>query len=178
MGLAVAGPLSPDIDHPKSWVGRRMKLISIPISKLFGHRGITHSIVAVAPASPSPLGWSAMARYPSLRHRLCQPSGGGSDHPRRPLPRLADTLKLRFPLVKTGSFAEQSLVTLWRDGFLPGPWERVEGRNEFDGGRMGIAPPHGISPHAVFTPVYRILGRESAVSHMSGIKTDQQAKSL
>ncbi|AEW44574.1 putative inner membrane protein regulated by LexA [Serratia symbiotica str. 'Cinara cedri'] len=39
--------LLPDIDHPKSFLGRRLKLLSIPIAKLFGHRGMTHSFLAI-----------------------------------------------------------------------------------------------------------------------------------
>jgi inner membrane protein len=48
LGLAMAGALMPDVDHPKSWVGRRIAPISTIIAKLLGHRGITHSLVAVA----------------------------------------------------------------------------------------------------------------------------------
>ncbi|MGL6071542.1 metal-dependent hydrolase [Craterilacuibacter sp.] len=44
----MVGALLPDIDHPQSWLGRRMRLISIPISMIFGHRGITHSLIALA----------------------------------------------------------------------------------------------------------------------------------
>jgi len=43
----VIGSLLPDIDHPKSWLGRRIPFISIPLSMLVGHRGITHSLVAL-----------------------------------------------------------------------------------------------------------------------------------
>ncbi len=39
--------LLPDIDHPKSFLGQRLKWISRPIAKLFGHRGITHSLFAI-----------------------------------------------------------------------------------------------------------------------------------
>lgn len=39
--------LLPDIDHPKSRLGRRLKWISLPINHTFGHRGFTHSILAV-----------------------------------------------------------------------------------------------------------------------------------
>lgn len=39
--------LLPDIDHPQSWLGRKFKFISVPISKIFGHRGITHSLLAI-----------------------------------------------------------------------------------------------------------------------------------
>lgn len=38
------GSLLPDIDHPQSWLGKRIPFISIPVSAIFGHRGITHSL--------------------------------------------------------------------------------------------------------------------------------------
>ena len=44
---ALIGALLPDIDHPKSWLGRRLPLLSLPLSAIFGHRGITHSLLAV-----------------------------------------------------------------------------------------------------------------------------------
>jgi inner membrane protein len=47
LGLAVCGSLLPDIDHPQSWVGRRSKPVSTAIAAILGHRGITHSAVAV-----------------------------------------------------------------------------------------------------------------------------------
>jgi inner membrane protein len=47
LGLAVCGSLAPDIDHPQSWVGRRSKPVSTVIAAILGHRGITHSAVAV-----------------------------------------------------------------------------------------------------------------------------------
>jgi inner membrane protein len=46
--LAVAGSLLPDVDHPKSWVGRRTRPVSTMIARVLGHRGITHSALAVA----------------------------------------------------------------------------------------------------------------------------------
>lgn len=45
--VAMLGGLLPDIDHPQSTLGRRIPFISIPIAKVFGHRGITHSLLAV-----------------------------------------------------------------------------------------------------------------------------------
>ena len=47
LSLVVAGSLLPDIDHPKSWVGRRTRPISTAIASTFSHRGITHSAIAV-----------------------------------------------------------------------------------------------------------------------------------
>src|SRR5579863_6545029 len=45
--LVVVGSLLPDIDHPKSWVGRRMRPISTIIASTVSHRGVTHSAIAV-----------------------------------------------------------------------------------------------------------------------------------
>lgn len=47
LGLAVFGALLPDIDHPKSWVGKRLRPFSNVCAMLLGHRGITHSLLAV-----------------------------------------------------------------------------------------------------------------------------------
>lgn len=44
VGLA---SLLPDIDHPSSSFGRVVPFISYPFSAIFGHRGITHSILAI-----------------------------------------------------------------------------------------------------------------------------------
>ncbi|MGI2115554.1 metal-dependent hydrolase (plasmid) [Shewanella sp. HL-SH4] len=38
------GSLLPDLDHPSSTIGKRVLFISIPLSAIFGHRKITHSI--------------------------------------------------------------------------------------------------------------------------------------
>lgn len=48
LALAVMGALLPDIDHPKSWVGQRTWPVSAAIASVLGHRGITHSALAVA----------------------------------------------------------------------------------------------------------------------------------
>ena len=45
--LAIAGSLLPDVDHPQSWIGRRSRPISTVIASTLGHRGMTHSVVAV-----------------------------------------------------------------------------------------------------------------------------------
>jgi len=55
-GVAAAASLMPDLDHPKSWLGRRLPFISYPVAALFGHRGITHSLLAVVAAV---MAWSA-----------------------------------------------------------------------------------------------------------------------
>lgn len=47
----IVGAYLPDIDHPKSAFGSRVLPLSIPISAVFGHRGITHSLMAVVGVS-------------------------------------------------------------------------------------------------------------------------------
>jgi inner membrane protein len=47
LALTTIGALLPDIDHPASWVGRRLRVVSRPLAAMFGHRGVTHSVVAV-----------------------------------------------------------------------------------------------------------------------------------
>lgn len=47
LAAAVLGSLLPDIDHPKSKFGSKVPFISIPLSMIFGHRGITHSLLAI-----------------------------------------------------------------------------------------------------------------------------------
>jgi len=44
--LAGIGGLLPDLDHPKSILGRKLWFISHPLSAVVGHRGITHSLLA------------------------------------------------------------------------------------------------------------------------------------
>lgn len=39
------GAIFPDIDHPNSFIGKRMPVTSGSMKKLFGHRGIVHSLV-------------------------------------------------------------------------------------------------------------------------------------
>jgi len=47
---ALASALLPDLDHPKSMLGQQLPWIATPLSRLFGHRGFTHSLLAVAAA--------------------------------------------------------------------------------------------------------------------------------
>lgn len=43
--------LLPDIDHPRSILGQRLKWVSVPIARLLGHRGGTHSLLAICAAT-------------------------------------------------------------------------------------------------------------------------------
>ena len=48
LAAAGVGALLPDIEHQSSTIGRRIWPLSILLSKLLGHRGVTHSLMAVA----------------------------------------------------------------------------------------------------------------------------------
>ncbi|WP_027108566.1 metal-dependent hydrolase [Lacticigenium naphthae] len=41
------GSVFPDIDHPRSYIGRRLQGVSHIVGKIFGHRGLAHSIVGI-----------------------------------------------------------------------------------------------------------------------------------
>ena len=45
ISCATLGSLFPDIDTPHSFIGRRLLPISYIINKVFGHRGLFHSII-------------------------------------------------------------------------------------------------------------------------------------
>lgn len=47
IAFALIGGLLPDIDHPQSWLGRRIPLIPTLLYKTTGHRGATHSALAI-----------------------------------------------------------------------------------------------------------------------------------
>jgi inner membrane protein len=113
LGLAVCGALLPDIDHPQSWLGRRVPVISRPLSALIGHRGFTHSLLAVALCLwvLHERGWHRAVVLPlivgylsHLAADLVTPAG---------LP-LAWPLAARqsLPLCRTGGFGEPLIVAL------------------------------------------------------------------
>ena len=111
LGLAVAGSLLPDLDHPKSWVGRRARPVSTAIAKVLGHRGITHSALALvglvmvlgrAGYAPGIVSALALGYLSHLGADMLTPAGL----------RLAWPLRRTWgvPLCRTGSPAEPLIV--------------------------------------------------------------------
>ncbi|MBB5173669.1 metal-dependent hydrolase [Texcoconibacillus texcoconensis] len=47
IGIAI-GSLLPDIDEPKSFIGRKCPFVSNFLKRVFGHRGLTHSALITA----------------------------------------------------------------------------------------------------------------------------------
>lgn len=127
---AMAGSLLPDIDHPRSFVGKRLRIISVPLAATVGHRGVTHSALAVAAATVAMFlwwgeawSWLAALAIGYLSHLLgdwLTPSGIPFFWPSRRKVR-APTMFLFF----TGGTAEKTLagvlgvVVLWVANVLP-----------------------------------------------------------
>ena len=119
LGLAVAGSLLPDIDHPESWVGRRSRPFSSVLAATFGHRGVTHSAVAIVALSVllaragHGQAWAVAVTTGYLSHLLADmltPRGL----------RLAWPLRRTwgYPLCKTGSPAEAIITLLLSCGIV------------------------------------------------------------
>jgi len=77
LALAAAGSLLPDIDHPKSWAGQRLRPLSTLVAAVFGHRGVTHSLLALAGCwaalrygAGAPRAWAAPVVVGYLSHLL------------------------------------------------------------------------------------------------------------
>lgn len=111
LALAVGGALLPDIDHPQSWVGRRAWMISHPLAALIGHRGFTHSILAVV-ACGLMLRWQGLGRAAVDPWVVGYLSHLAADLLTSSGLRLAWPLRRRFaiPLCKTGSSGELVIV--------------------------------------------------------------------
>lgn len=112
LAAAAFGALLPDIDHPQSWAGRKMRVVSVPLSMIVGHRGITHSLLAVVAAlvTLTVMGTGGMAApvvIGYLSHLLADgltPSGVPLLWPSRH--------RFTLNLCRTGSVMEIGLVAL------------------------------------------------------------------
>jgi inner membrane protein len=113
LALAVAGSLLPDIDLPKSWAGKRLRPVSTLIAAVFGHRGVTHSLLALAGCWAAlryetvPRGWAAPVVTGYLSHLLADLLTPGGL-------RLAWPLRgtWSLPLCRSGSPFEPLVVAL------------------------------------------------------------------
>ena len=121
---AILTCLLPDIDHPKSFLGQRLKWISKPIARAFGHRGFTHSLLAVFALLATfylkvPESWFIPADALQgmvlgyLSHILADML---NPPPRRCSPALA--MPLAFPLTYPGSPKGQPTGTFYLHGII------------------------------------------------------------
>lgn len=124
LGLAVFGALLPDIDHPKSWIGKRVWPVSAVFARAFGHRGLSHSLLAIAGcaalllATDLPVGLTAPLVVGYLSHLaadLLTPAGLRLTWP------MKGTWAL--PLCRTGSPFEPLVVAL----VLSWAWGNTDG---------------------------------------------------
>lgn len=123
--LAVLGALLPDIDHPSSWIGRRTRPLSSAIASLLGHRGVTHSALAVIGLivvlghfgnRSADIDAIAVGYLSHLAADLLTPAGL----------RLAWPLRMTWslPLCRTGSVMESMVVLLFVGGVA---WSALHG---------------------------------------------------
>ncbi len=108
---AAAGALLPDIDHPASWIGRRLRVISRPLAAMIGHRGVTHSLVAVL-ACLVVLRWEGLSRAVIAPLVVGYLSHLGADLLTTSGLRLAwpSSKRQAIGLCRTGSLAESVIV--------------------------------------------------------------------
>jgi inner membrane protein len=112
LALTTIGALLPDIDHPASWVGRRLRVISRPLAAMIGHRGVTHSVLAVL-ACLLLLRWQGFSRSVIDPLVIGYLSHLAADLLTSSGLRLAWPLRQRqaIPLCRTGSLSESIIVT-------------------------------------------------------------------
>ncbi|SES10295.1 metal-dependent hydrolase [Salisediminibacterium halotolerans] len=105
-----AGALLPDIDAARSWIGRRIPVLSHAVSFLFGHRGVTHSILPVAAliaaASVYSSGFLTGLTFGYAMHVACDMFSKAG------VPLFAPFITKRFaiPLYRTGGMSEYVIV--------------------------------------------------------------------
>lgn len=109
IAAAMLGALLPDIDHPYSRLGRKMRPVSDLVALVFGHRGITHSLFAVLAMlllllqAPQWFGYAGALAVGYLSHLAadaCTPSGVPLLWPRRRIFRVPGVS------IQTGSISE------------------------------------------------------------------------
>lgn len=112
LALAAAGSLLPDVDHPKSWIGQRLRPVSTALGRVLGHRGATHSAAAVlglvlllqAGRHPGAVCALAIGYASHLAADMLTPQGLPLTWPLR--------LTWRVPIYRTGSRREAFVVAV------------------------------------------------------------------
>ena len=117
LGAAILGSLLPDIDSPNSSLGRWLPFVSIPLERRWGHRTVTHCLLAVGVlgVASTPLVFYRTTLYAALligylSHLLADcatKSGVPLFHPHPAQCVLPGNSRYR---VTTGSLAEQGLL--------------------------------------------------------------------
>lgn len=67
LGLSVFGSVLPDIDHPESWISRRLWFASWMVHPFLSHRGLTHSALALLLIF---IGWGMAMTSPEIPIRF------------------------------------------------------------------------------------------------------------
>ena len=117
LGAAILGSLLPDIDSPNSSLGRWLPFVSVPLERRWGHRTVTHCLLAVGAlgVASGPLIFYRTTMYSALligylSHLLADcgtKSGVPLFHPHPAQCVLPGNSRYR---VTTGSLVEQGLL--------------------------------------------------------------------
>lgn len=122
--LVLTGCILPDIDTPKSRVGRALPFIAYPISLILGHRGVTHSLLMVTAIGLAAyyydFGWLFWIAFGYLMHLLgdyLTDSGIPAFWPSRK--------RFRFVLFGSTNTISEPIIVLLFLGACAGVWSFV-----------------------------------------------------
>lgn len=113
VGLGI-GSLLPDVDHPQSFAGRRSLGLAQIIQKIFGHRGLTHSLifaagVTVVSFACLPAKWAAGISLGYIGHLL----GDLFSKTGLPLFKPFSKIRIKMPIAyKTGGLSEDIILII------------------------------------------------------------------
>ena len=121
---AVLTCLLPDIDHPKSFLGQRLSWISKPVARAFGHRGFTHSLLAVFGALTLfylkvPDSWIVPADALRAGAGLSQPHSRRYAHPAGVPLLWPCRWRFRLPILRRARAISSNAPCVWRCSSMP-----------------------------------------------------------
>jgi inner membrane protein len=116
--LVAVGSFLPDLDHPRSMIGRALPFISNPLSKLVAHRSWTHSLLFWVPFTVfafflwPPLGWLSIG---AISHFLLDTLNTGGVQLMAPYSEkifVCFSSRFRFPVSSPTEFIFCGVMTL------------------------------------------------------------------
>jgi membrane-bound metal-dependent hydrolase YbcI (DUF457 family) len=115
LALLAGGALAPDIDHPKSTIGRVFFPISIPLAEHFGHRGPLHSFWLWGSVAVASLLWkpALLIGIGGILHIVADCATVSGVRAMAPFSNKLFVLFKREWRIKTGSTAEFAILAVF-----------------------------------------------------------------